>query len=360
MFGVLQGIILFIAVGRSKKGNVSANRLLSYFILIITLTLFGRYFYTLQPLTLLNAKILFLGDFIIFLLGPLLYFYLLKLFNVQSEFRIHTSVHVVPAFLYLVIIFPFLIADRQTYINLSGDYANVFTGIEIFAILQNLFYVMLCNRVLNKHVSESNGYNSIAPQIRFYRLLLLITVTGLIFWSVSIGFRIFDPSGSGDYLGYQLVWISLSCSIITLGYYTLSNPEILTFVSASKKYESKPTGIENIDEVSVKLDNIMRETKPYLNPKLTLTELSEISGINTHLLSRIINEKHNKNFFAYVNSFRIEEFKQILEKEESKNLTLLAIAFEAGFNSKTTFNTAFKKLTNQTPSEYFKLAGNEE
>jgi AraC-like DNA-binding protein len=100
----------------------------------------------------------------------------------------------------------------------------------------------------------------------------------------------------------------------------------------------------------------MRERKPYLNSKLTLAELSEISGINTHLLSRIINERHQQNFFNYINNFRIEEFKKIIDREESKNLTLLAIAYEAGFNSKTTFNTAFKKITNQTPREYFKLS----
>ncbi len=356
LFGILQGAILFLAISRSKKGNMKANRLLAYFILIIILTLSGRYFYTLSPLTLLNAKILFIGDFIIFLLGPMLYLYLLERFQVKPDYKIHPLIHTLPATIYLIIIFPFFTADRTEFIELSDSYLNVFTGIEIFAILQNLAYIILCERILKKYTDENNFRNSSAPQIKFYKILLLITLSGLIFWSVSLGIRILDPDGAGNYFGYQLVWISLSCSVIALGYYTLKNAEVITFAVTDKKYESKPAGIENIDELSLKLEKIMRERKPYLNSKLTLAELSEISGINTHLLSRIINERHQQNFFNYINNFRIEEFKKIIDREESKNLTLLAIAYEAGFNSKTTFNTAFKKITNQTPREYFKLS----
>lgn len=355
----MQGTILVFAISRSKRGNKKANRLLSNFILIITLTLLGRYFYTVHPLTLLNAKILFVGDFIIFLLGPMLYLYLLELFRVNPNLRIHPAVHILPSVIYLVIIFPFFTADRLTFLKLSNDYLNVFTGIEIFAVLQNLAYIILCSLILKRYVGESDNQNSSVPQIKFYKILLGITLTGLIFWSLSLGFRFFDPEGAGDYFGYQLVWIVLSCAMIVLGYYTLLNSEIITYDTTAKKYESKPTGIENINELSLKLGKIMSESKPYLNPKLTLAELSEMSGINTHLLSRVINEKHNKNFFAFINSYRIEEFKKIIENDESKHLTLLAVAYDAGFNSKTTFNTAFKKLTNQTPREYFKLATNE-
>ena len=359
LFGILQGAILFLAISRSKKGNVKANRLLAYFILIITLTLSGRYFYTLQPLTLLNAKILFVGDFIIFLLGPMLYFYLLELFQIKPDYKVHPTIHFLPAVIYLIIIFPFFIADRDNFIELSNNYLNVYIGIEIFAILQNLAYIILCRRILNRYVKESDNQNSSAPQIKFYIVLLGITLTGLIFWAVSLGFRLFDPDGAGDYLGYQLVWISLSGAVIALGYYTLKYPEVITFAFTTKKYESKPTGIENINELSIQLGKIMQEKKPFLNPKLTLSELADLSGMNAHLLSRIINEKHQRNFFTYINSYRIEEFKKIAERQENKNLTLLAIAYEAGFNSKTTFNTAFKKLTNQTPKEYYRLAVNE-
>ena len=78
--------------------------------------------------------------------------------------------------------------------------------------------------------------------IKFYKVLLGITLTGLIFWAVSLGFRLLDPEGAGDYLGYQLVWIALSCAVIALGYYTLKNPEAISLSFTVKKYESKPSG----------------------------------------------------------------------------------------------------------------------
>lgn len=356
LFGAFQGLILSLVTGKSKKGNIKANRLLSIYILIIALTLIGRFFFTLQPFTLLDAKILFFGDFIIFLLGPMFYFYLLALFDLKPRLKIPVAVHFIPLIIFIIIISPFLPADRERFLQLSLSYEKTFIWIEIFALLQNLFYVGLNLHVLKRYNEQCEIQNSASPRTGFYKILLGITITGLFFWGVSLVIKLIDPEVAGNYIGYHFVWISLSCSIIALGYYALSNPEALLNGALQKKYESKPAGLDNIDELNKKLAKVMKEIKPFLNPKLTLSELSEISGINSHLLSRIINEKHNQNFFEYVNSHRIEEFKQIVKNEEKKSLTLLAMAYEAGFNSKTTFNTAFKKITNLTPREYLRLA----
>ncbi|GJQ64154.1 MAG: hypothetical protein SCALA702_32070 [Melioribacteraceae bacterium] len=111
---------------------------------------------------------------------------------------------------------------------------------------------------------------------------------------------------------------------------------------------------EDYTEYAKLIDAIMVENKPYLQPKITLNELSDLTGINRNLLSRIINEHYGKNFFDFINIYRITEFKAIAESSKNENLTILALAYQAGFNSKTTFNTAFKKLMNTTPGEYYK------
>jgi len=72
-----------------------------------------------------------------------------------------------------------------------------------------------------------------------------------------------------------------------------------------------------------------------------------------HLLSKVINEVYEKNFFDFINEYRIDEFKQRFEDPRNRHYTMLAIAFEVGFNSKTAFNRSFKKMTHQTPREYF-------
>lgn len=225
--------------------------------------------------------------------------------------------------------------------------------IEAVGILQNGFYVLINYTLLNTYLSKSVNELSHIPQIKFFKILLSIVISGVLFWLISFLARIIDPQGAGDYLGYQLVWFSLSCSIILLGYYTLSNPEVFWIPINSVKQESKISIIENIDELTAKLEAVMKESKPHLKPKLTLADLSEISGINMHLLSRIINEKYNRNFFEFINYFRVEEFKLLVKSNLHNNLTFLAIAYQVGFNSKTAFNTSFKKITNKTPREYF-------
>ena len=97
----------------------------------------------------------------------------------------------------------------------------------------------------------------------------------------------------------------------------------------------------------------MRTEKPYLEPSLSLPMLAEKLDTKAHLLSKIINTKAACNFFDFVNSYRIEEFKSELQNPDNKNYTLISIAYGCGFNSKTAFNRVFKNHTGITPSEYF-------
>ena len=96
----------------------------------------------------------------------------------------------------------------------------------------------------------------------------------------------------------------------------------------------------------------MSEDKPYLNSDLTLNDLSEKLEISSHNLSEILNTQLNQNFFDFVNQYRIDEVKKNLADQKMDHLTLLSIAFDAGFNSKSGFNAIFKRYTNLTPSQY--------
>jgi AraC-like DNA-binding protein len=101
-----------------------------------------------------------------------------------------------------------------------------------------------------------------------------------------------------------------------------------------------------------KLQAKMAQDKPYLETELTLPRLSECLSMPQHDLSRVINESLNQNFFDFVNGYRVEEAKRLLVDPAKSAHTILDIALEAGFNSKTTFNGAFKKITGKTPSEF--------
>lgn len=101
----------------------------------------------------------------------------------------------------------------------------------------------------------------------------------------------------------------------------------------------------------------MQEHKPYLENHLNLRSLAKELDVNANYLSQVINEKHGKNFFEFINSYRVNELKQMMNDPSNRQFTLLSMAFDCGFNSKTTFNTAFKRITGLTPSQYLKKVG---
>jgi AraC-like DNA-binding protein len=96
----------------------------------------------------------------------------------------------------------------------------------------------------------------------------------------------------------------------------------------------------------------MEAEKPHLEPELSLANLARKLKIAPTLLSLVINTAFEKNFNDFVNAYRVEDFKNRLENADVRHLTLLGVAFDCGFNSKATFNRAFKKHTGQSPSEY--------
>jgi AraC-like DNA-binding protein len=149
----------------------------------------------------------------------------------------------------------------------------------------------------------------------------------------------------------------VSLTILTLGYLGFKQPIIFppdVQELKIKKYERSSLTIDKADLHLQVLLTTMRDKKPYLDNELTLAKLADMLSIPQHHLSQILNEKLNQNFFDFVNGYRIKEAKEILVSPEGELLTILAIAEEVGFNSKSAFNNAFKKVTNTTPSEFKK------
>ena len=101
----------------------------------------------------------------------------------------------------------------------------------------------------------------------------------------------------------------------------------------------------------------MEKHKPYLENNLNLRGLAQELDVNANYLSQVINEQHGKNFFEFINSYRVNELKEMMNDPTNRQFTLLSMAFDCGFNSKTTFNTAFKRITGLTPSQYLKKVG---
>lgn len=126
---------------------------------------------------------------------------------------------------------------------------------------------------------------------------------------------------------------------------------VLNLIRSSKK-PLLPIATQN--EFSEQLQQVMAIEKPYLDPLLTLRSLAKRIEIHPNQLSWLLNESLGNNFSEYINRFRIEKFKSLAQDPLNKHITLIGLAYESGFNSKTVFNTYFKKETGLTPKEYLK------
>jgi len=195
-----------------------------------------------------------------------------------------------------------------------------------------------------------------------YKLQLNWVLSFLIAFSILFLYGVIQMLvDSQNPLSYQQQWwLNLFMALVTLyvgvtGYFTdTTKLKKLNFsftpnpVSIPQPDESK-----NVSEEDVLLvKNYMNIEQPYLNPDLNLSDLAEAIQMTRAQLSQVINKGFQKNFNDFVNSFRVNAFKEKLNEGKHKQLSLLGIAYDCGFNSKATFNRVFKKLTNSSPTEF--------
>jgi YesN/AraC family two-component response regulator len=167
-------------------------------------------------------------------------------------------------------------------------------------------------------------------------ILMLVNLTGVLPKFMKISFEL-----------YSAIYF------IYVGYISWKQ-EQLDFEVKKEQIKAKETEIfapffEGLEE---KLTRVMNTEKPFLDAKLTLNQLAKQIGSNEKYLSLFLNSKYEMNFSTYINSYRIEEAKQLLLQKETANFTIETIANMAGFHSKSSFNTGFKKSVGKTPSEF--------
>jgi AraC-like DNA-binding protein len=306
---------------------------------------------------------LFWGTTFGFLFGPLLYFYTKSV--TQAGFKISAKffIHFIPAVIYLmIIIFLFHIKsiDEKLWLINSGE---VFPGQMRFWLnqamnVQILFYMAASIFILKQYKDSLKNSFSEIEKIKLSWLNLVVWAF-IFMWFLDLIHLLLIR------LGYisQLVsnWLSLISLLINfifailIMYRGLKQPHYFESSVPAKgkvKYERSSLPKEKNEEYLVQLLSYMQNEKPYLIPTLTLNNLALGLKIQPKLLSQIINQNLNKNFYDFTNDYRINEAKVILSDSSKTEMTVLEILYECGFNSKSVFNTAFKRYTGLTPSEF--------
>jgi AraC-like DNA-binding protein len=155
--------------------------------------------------------------------------------------------------------------------------------------------------------------------------------------------------------------------IFDVAFHSMKQKEIFPFSNASREeiislneesdieeIKKKIVSDEELVQLKSQLNQFMINRKIYLDPDLNLVKLADMFATNPHRLSYIINSGFNKNFFNFINYYRVEEAKSLLLNPKMDQYSILGIAFESGFNSKTSFNNTFKKITGLTPTDFKK------
>ncbi|WP_247234533.1 helix-turn-helix domain-containing protein [Telluribacter sp. SYSU D00476] len=387
LFSVFQGILLIVAIPSIHSYNREANRWLMITLglssLMILLYLMSNY----QVFVNVSPKLILLPDFILFVYAPLFYFYLLKLlFNVKrlpSRWYLHFIPFLIQFFVYL----PYLLrSDKVFLLNLMNQEADIlllFITFGFLGLLWNGYYWLLFRRTLNTYRADFQTNLSYDQNLQYLNTVGILQFVCLCLWGfmyvLLAAHWLFDVDlTSLIESSVDVIWLAFSIIPYFVGYFAIHQPE--TFKAAPRplsifddvldtsvgqsmlkevKADTDPIEEkENLAPHIEKLEKHMDANKPYVNPKLSLAELAGQVDMPSHLLSRIINEHFEKNFFDFINSYRIEEFKRLINDPRNHNLTFLSLAYEVGFNSKTAFNRSFKKITNQTPREYFESVTN--
>ncbi|MBN1650336.1 MAG: helix-turn-helix transcriptional regulator, partial [Bacteroidales bacterium] len=290
------------------------------------------------------------------------------LVNHQSIFDKKYLIHLLPFLLFNLYLFicSFFPEVSKTIslktVHLDHSPPLLFILFLIITALSGPFYFVLSIKVLKKH--DINIFNnfSFSELINLEWLRKLIYIFGVVWTALIIitvihhVFNLFSMVFCTDGL-----FLSLSVFVILIGYFGLKQREVFTLVSSKEpfllpenkmKYAHSLLTDEKAEEYVEKLNRYMESSKPFLNANLTLPQLAAEIDISSHYLSQIINDKFNVNFFDFVNKYRVEEVKTKLKDPRFENFSLLGIALDCGFNSKSAFNRIFKKFTNQTPSQF--------
>jgi AraC-like DNA-binding protein len=309
------------------------------------------------------------------LLGPLVYFYVKVHLDRLQVFKWRDGLHFLPYLVNMAYFIPFFLLPGEEKI---GAFLNLVqgtpsAGLAIALMLYScspIVYALWCITVLTEHREDLKHLFSYTTEKMTVDWMWYLSWT--MFAVAAIAFLI-----NGIIVFSDIVdWIQLRYVIITvvvawtfaLGYYGVRrtsffntfpvDPENMqqTDHAQAVKYEKTKLKDEDARTYGNRLLHVMETEKPYLNSKLTIAQLANAVQIPAHHLSQLINDRYNANFFEFVNAYRVEEVKARFVDPGYKNLTLLGIALESGFNSKASFNRIFKQVTGMTPSEYIKSA----
>jgi len=341
-------LLSFLLIVNPLKVNKKANLWFGVFLFLWSTFWFEEIF-ILTDYKLLNYYVLIAIKFFQFLTPIVFYFSVVFYTNPDFKFKRRELLYLILPSIYFV----GLVTEHQLKENVF-----IASTLNILIIIHAIYFTIYSYIKIQFHKKRIRLFSSNTNEIDLIWLEYIII--SLFILSIFIG--VYNVLLDGGHLNVLANIVSLTI-IFFVAYNNLKQKEIflldernLIIVSEEENVTEKRKIIsdEEIETLKTKLTNLMEHKKPYLDPDLTLIKLAELLNLTPHKVSYLINVGFNENFFWFVNRYRVERVKVLLLDKKSNTLSILGIAYESGFNSKTSFNTTFKKITTQTPSEFKK------
>jgi AraC-like DNA-binding protein len=381
IIGIAQGIF-FALLLITKSNNQIANRILSFWMFLICFSLFVNYFY----ITGLIQKVPHLTGLdspLPFLYPPIIFLYTSLLTKRKATLNRKDILHLLPFLIFfLYMFFNFYLRSGNEKYNLikSIQFGPIPVEIQIanyLKIFQAAIYLIIVFQMIQKHQIRIKQEFSFTEKINLTWLKIIVFSLIVIYFFKFIGMLTNFINIRLDLaILRSLTDLLIILFIYIIAFYGLKQPEIFSQNSLitsetnqnglinnstevesqiKKKYANSPLSDDESKQLLIKLQHYMETEKPYLQAQLSIKDIADKLEINTKYLSQVINELLGLNFFNFINQYRVEEVKKRLLDNKYKHFSIIGIALDCGFNSKSSFNSIFKRFTNQTPSNYISI-----
>ena len=391
--GAVQGLLLVAALA-AHPGRRVANRVLAA--LMASFTVFLASTVLDSPAVLARYPHLFgIAYPMPWVFGPLVYLYALTASDADRVMRPRDWLHLAPPVLVVLLSLPIYLMSGPEKVGLyermlAGDVPTLLRVIDPTKFLSGIAYSIATVRLLREHRRRVEQSYSTTEHVTL-RWLLWLTGASVAIWMLAVGLAIADrlPLGEPGDRG-NFVAVAIAVVVYAIGYTGLRQPEIHrydrptadevlaatierevpvvrgaepleaveiaetaeTAEAREARYERSGLGGAEAAQLKTRLLSLMDREHPYRDADLTLADLAEQLDTTPHKLSQVLNGELAQSFYEFVNGYRVAEVRRRLADDRSGQANVLAIAMDAGFASKSTFNQAFKRFTGHTPSTY--------
>lgn len=351
----LFAIYLFLKDNKLNKGNY----FLAFFLLVESISILNTFLWRFYPYTHIHVPYLFYIDNSIFYFrGSLLYLYIQSYTNVNFKVKFSHLLHLLP-FIFLLVLYYFYFhrftnAEKLKILERGLFKPYILFLLDIVLHFYIVLYLLLSVKEILKYKNRLknafSNFHKIWLNWTYFLVggFLLIMLLDITYLAVFFYLKIY-PFFIVNIINTLVFFLALL--IMLKG---LQKPEVFTSITenGTTKYASSKLRESERQIIKNKLDRLLHNDKIYQEPTICIKELAEKIDVLPKYLSQVINEDYKHNFFDFINSYRIEEAKKLLTKYSNDEKNILEILYETGFNSKTSFNMAFKKYTGQTPTSY--------